>query len=303
MRGDQRPGRRRAGPHERDEHQEAIEPQGGKTVAEAIENNLRAVEEQAKRTGKKMLVHLNHPNFGYAITAEDIASVIRERFFEVYNGHPGVNHLRRQEPRRASSKSGTSPTRCALPSSTRRRLYRRRHRRQPCITTANPGVIPGRGWIMVRAANLEPETLIKAIKAGELYASSGVTLRDVRYDAAQEDTCTRYQARRRRDYTPPSSSARKSATTTCPNRVTLTIKKANHSARPAKYSHDVGLVLATSRTLKPEYQLTGKELYVRAVVTSSKAADGPGVQESKAAGMDATCGLGGSDERREKIRR
>ncbi len=72
--------------------QEAIEPQGGKTVAEAIDNNLRAVEEQAKRTGKEMLVHLNHPNFGYAITAEELAQVIRERFVEVYNGHPGVGH-------------------------------------------------------------------------------------------------------------------------------------------------------------------------------------------------------------------
>jgi hypothetical protein len=35
---------------------------------------------------------------------------------------------------------------------------------------------------MVRAAKLEPETLIKAIKAGDLYASSGVTLRDVQYN-------------------------------------------------------------------------------------------------------------------------
>jgi len=73
--------------------QEAIEPQGGKTVAETIENNLRAVEEQAKKTGTEILVHLNHPNFHYAVTAEDIAQVIRERFVEVYNGHPGVGHL------------------------------------------------------------------------------------------------------------------------------------------------------------------------------------------------------------------
>ena len=27
------------------------------------------------------------------MTAEDLAAVVAERFFEVYNGHPGVNHL------------------------------------------------------------------------------------------------------------------------------------------------------------------------------------------------------------------
>ena len=36
---------------------------------------------------------MNHPNFGYAVTAEDLAAVTDEQFYEVYNGHPGVNHL------------------------------------------------------------------------------------------------------------------------------------------------------------------------------------------------------------------
>ena len=56
-------------------------------------NNLAAVEEQAKRLGRPILGHLNHPNFGYAITAEELAMVTKERFFEVYNGHPDVHHL------------------------------------------------------------------------------------------------------------------------------------------------------------------------------------------------------------------
>ncbi len=73
--------------------QELILPLGGKTVREAIAANVRAVEEQAKKRGREILVHLNHPNFGLAITAEDMAEVLNERFFEVYNGHPGVKQL------------------------------------------------------------------------------------------------------------------------------------------------------------------------------------------------------------------
>ena len=36
------------------------------------------------------------------------------------------------------------------------------------------------------------------------------------------------------------------------------------------YSADVGKVVAESTDLEPSYRLTGKELYVRAKVTSSK---------------------------------
>src|SRR5690606_19937182 len=43
---------------------------------------------------------------------------------------------------------------------------------------------PGRGWIMVRAGELTPAALIEAMRRGDFYASSGVTLRDIRYDAA-----------------------------------------------------------------------------------------------------------------------
>src|SRR5688572_17959422 len=72
--------------------QELIQPLGGMTVRETIAANVRAVEEQAKKKGREIMVHLNHPNFGLAITAEDLAEVVSERFFEVYNGHPGVKH-------------------------------------------------------------------------------------------------------------------------------------------------------------------------------------------------------------------
>ncbi len=72
---------------------EVIPPAGGATVREAMQNNLRAILEHEKTHGQEVLPHLNHPNFGYAITAEDLAAVVSEQFYEVYNGHPGVNQL------------------------------------------------------------------------------------------------------------------------------------------------------------------------------------------------------------------
>ena len=46
------------------------------------------------------------------------------------------------------------------------------------------GSTPGRGWIMVKARHLTPESLIRAMKEGEFYASSGVELQQITFDAA-----------------------------------------------------------------------------------------------------------------------
>ena len=40
-----------------------------------------------------MIPHINHPNFGYGISLDDMIALKGERFFEVYNGHPSVHNL------------------------------------------------------------------------------------------------------------------------------------------------------------------------------------------------------------------
>ena len=69
---------------------ELIPPMGGNSVYEMMQNNVDAANTQRERTGQPMIVHLNHPNFQYAVTAEDLMRVRGEKFFEVYNGHPEV---------------------------------------------------------------------------------------------------------------------------------------------------------------------------------------------------------------------
>ena len=66
---------------------EVIQPQGGESVRETIQNNLRAIDEQAKRLGRTIIPHLNHPNLGdKGISAEDLAALVQDEFFEVFNG-------------------------------------------------------------------------------------------------------------------------------------------------------------------------------------------------------------------------
>jgi hypothetical protein len=245
--------------------QKLIEPFGGKTVAEAIDNNLRAVEEQAQQTGREILVHLNHPNFGWAITAEDLAAVLRERFVEVYNGHNSVNHL--GDERRASveqiwdiantirlAQLGAPPL-FGVATDDSHNYH------------SQAGATSGRGWIMVHATRLEPDTLIKAIKAGDLYASSGVTLGEVRYDAENKQLHVQIQADETSTYTTQFIGTRVGYDQTSESRVDANGKPLRTTR---KYSSDVGEVFATVTGTTAVYQLKGDELYVRAVITSTK---------------------------------
>jgi hypothetical protein len=155
-----------------------LPPTGGKSVRDALERTVAAVERESKRCGCPLLVHLNHPNYGWGVTAEDLAYALGERFFEVYNGHRLVrNH---GDAAHMSSeriwdvvltlrlgKLGGEPL-YGLATDDAHDFFRWQ------------GVSnPGRGWIVVRAPTLDTEEILAAMKRGDFYASSGVTLEDV----------------------------------------------------------------------------------------------------------------------------
>ncbi len=253
---------------------DVITPLGGATVREAIENNLRQVEEQAKTAGREILTHLNHPNFGWAITAEDIAHAVTDRYFEIYNGHPGVNQMG-DEHRPSIDRLWDIANTIRLAHLSAPPLYGIATDDSHHYHDKKNGSRPFRGWQMVRATHLTPEHIIQAIKAGDSYATSGVVLSDVKYEsqaktlelAIQPDGDATFKTefigtlRGFDDKSEPVVAADGKPPT-------------DKSGRPLrvsrKYSGDVGQVLATAAGLSAKYQLTGKELYVRAVVTSSK---------------------------------
>ena len=72
---------------------EKIEPQTGSTIVEVMQKTVDAALAQRARLGVPMFAHINHPNFGWAITADDLSRVENDRLLEVYNGHPLVNNL------------------------------------------------------------------------------------------------------------------------------------------------------------------------------------------------------------------
>ena len=155
--------------------QEVIKPREGNTIVELIQNNLDAIREQAEETGEPILQHLNHPNFTYGITAEDIMQLDGERFFEVFNGHPYVNNY--GDSLHSSTEEMWDMVNIAYLNTGKPIMFglatddsHHYHKFGQKYSNA------GRGWVMVKADKLHPHSLIASMEAGDFYATTGVLL-------------------------------------------------------------------------------------------------------------------------------
>jgi len=229
---------------------EAIQPVGGRTVSEAIQNNLRAVQEQAEKAGRSILAHLNHPNFGYAVTPADLAHATLERHFEVFNGHPAVRQLGDDETPSIEQlwdianvirlTELQAPPLFGVATDDSHDYHSGPGSRQSSR--------PGRGWVMVRASHLTPEKIIQALQVGDFYSSSGVVLSEVGFDASTQTLTVDIE---------PAGTA------------TFTTRFIGSFAAKDGEPPRIGVELATVEGLSASYTLGGDELYVRAVITSS----------------------------------
>lgn len=246
-----------------------IIPQGGDSVAQMMQKNIDAVTEQGRRAGRPMFTHVNHPNFFYAITAEDLIELDHapgEAFVEVYNGHSGVRNdgdafhpsTERMWDLVLAQRLGQRQTSVMYGVAT----DDAHHYTQWGLRQVNPG----RGWVMVRAPRLTPDTITAAMKRGDFYNSTGVTLSRLSLDAKAielevlpepgVDYVIEFIGTKRgtdlggRDAPAPPGDA--------PGRMSRS------------YSDQIGVVLATVKGTTARYATKGNELYVRARVTSSR---------------------------------
>lgn len=200
-------------------------PQGGATIAEAIQRNVDAIR------GVRGVPHLNHPNFGWAVTAADIIKVRNDKLFEIYNGHPQVNNLGGGDAQSLEDMWDTILSSGKL-------LYGLAtddaHHFKRAGDPAAAG--PGRGWVMVRAARLGAREILGALERGEFYASTGVVLDDMQVSSA---------------------------------RYAVTIAVEGTSRYTTRFIGKNGRLLAKTSANPAEYVIRGDEGYVRAVVQES----------------------------------
>jgi hypothetical protein len=199
--------------------------QGGGSVTEVLQRNVDAIR------AARGIPHVNHPNFGWAITADDLGALRNTRLFEIFNGHPRVNN----------AGGGGEP---GLEEIWDRLLSRGILLYGLAVDDAhtfkmpgNPDVPgPGRGWVMVRAARLEPSALLTSLERGEFYSSTGVELDS--YDAAT-------------------------------TRIAVAVKPTSFSKYRIQFIGRDGKLLHEATEPRAEYRPAGDERYVRVRVIES----------------------------------
>lgn len=202
-----------------------VAPQGGATIAEALQRDIDAIR------AANGVPHLNHPNFGWSVTAADIQRVKNDRLFEIFNGHPMVNNVG------GGGMPGLEEMWDIILSSGKLLYGLATDDAHDFKRAGDPSASgPGRGWVVVRAPRLGAREMIDALERGDFYASTGVELVDVQRSTA---------------------------------RVEIRIKPDSWSRYTTRFIGREGRVLAETGENPATYTIKGDEGYVRAVVLES----------------------------------
>jgi hypothetical protein len=202
-----------------------VAPPKAATVREALQQSVDGIR------GANGIPHVNHPNFRWALTSDDLAQLERTRLFEIFNGHPEVNNAG------GGGVPGLEEVWDRLLSGGRLMfgiaVDDAHHFKRPGDPSASG---PGRGWVHVRAARLGAREIVEALERGDFYASTGVEL--AAYEASSAG-------------------------------ISLSIRPTTYSKYRVEFIGRGGRVLSQQTDVTASYTFKGDEGYVRARILES----------------------------------
>ena len=148
--------------------QTLVEPRQEETLVGTLQANVDAIR------AVEGIPHINHPNFGWAFGAGELAQIEDYRLLEIFNGHPSVHN----------AGGGGYPGMEGIWDillTRGRRIYGiaadDAHHFQGEFSRDRAN--PGRGFVVVQVPALEAGAIMDALEEGRFYASTGVELEDL----------------------------------------------------------------------------------------------------------------------------
>jgi hypothetical protein len=145
-------------------------PNHGTSIVRNVQLNIDGI----RKAGG--VPQVNHPNFGWALTANDIRDLKNVNLVEIFNGHPLVNNL---------GGGGTPSVEAMWDAvlSNGKLIFGVASDDVHSVRDLGNSKVPtpGHGWVMVNAAELTQEAIMAALDHGRFYSSTGVELE--RYEA------------------------------------------------------------------------------------------------------------------------
>lgn len=192
---------------------------------------------------------LNHPNYRFALDEHDILPVRNLHMFELFNGHNEVfnyGDAEHQSTEELWDKLLTTGMRIYGVSSDDAHIFQRIG-----SDTSNPG----RGWVVVKAPILTPDTITEAMKSGQFYASNGVHLEKYEQKNGQYSIVVDKRE-------------------TAKELTSLVLRGRSVRSGTAGYKVEFigpgGVVLSSVDSSEATYPVDGTEAYVRAKVTYTR---------------------------------
>ncbi len=201
-----------------------IPPVFGHSLLDTIQKNVDIIRQAGA------LPSLNHPNFRWSITPDELRQVNDLKLFEVYNGHPTVHNF-------GGGGLASLEQMWDVVLSAGREVYGIAVDDAHSFKEFRPDLSnPGRGWVSVQAPELSENAIIQALEAGQFYASTGVELDKVMRTS---------------------------------DGLEIAIEQQKDFEYTTRYTGKGGKLLATSHALASAYKFLPGETYVRATVTRS----------------------------------
>jgi len=245
-------------------------PNNFPSVAEAALSWRKATLENASKDGNVGFWMLNHPEWPYFdvnlevfIEADEIefyewnAMASSSGYVPVHPDHPThekywdiINAFRLHQGKKPIYLVATDDA---------------HQYRQFTINNSNPG----HGWVGVRSEQLEANALFTAMKKGDFYSSTGVVMQEINFDAETKTLFVEVEPEEGILYSIRFVGTKKGFDTN-----TRTFDDPQVGSKPARtgiaYSSDIGITLQTVAGTSASYQMMDDDLYVRAVITSTK---------------------------------
>lgn len=232
---------------------------------------IRSVAEQVATLGAKdkrpHMLMLNHPQWIYwDIMPRHLIDNPAVRFFEVCNGGsafaphpdaPGVTNDRFWDAVNAFRARAGAPLLYGVGSDDTHYYLNR-----------TPDQRLADAWIMVRSAALTPEALFGAMHAGDFYTSTGVTLEDVDFRAADRALRVRVRPEPGVTYRIRFITTKKGFDPGVRTVEAPAVKGRGARTLPV-YSDDIGRTVSLAEGTTASYRMAPDDLYVRAKIESS----------------------------------
>ena len=231
----------------------------GKTVAETIRKNRDALAQYGAETGRETMFFVNHPHTPYFdVHPQDLIDLPEVRFYELLNDGP----VHTPNPAFWSMEKFWDIV----------NAFRIEDGWLPLYGLAGDdrhNIRQSWRWIMVRAPSLTTENLLRAMRRGDFYASTGVVLEHLAFDPENGALSVKVKAEPGVGYAIRFNGTKKGF-----DRSTAVVGDPAAGKKPERaipvYSDDIGKIFRQIEGTEAVYSLADDDLYVRVTVVSDR---------------------------------